>query len=151
MKYCVVSLQVSWGLLFLEWCQCNWRHSKNNRPTDQLYYCCIYLTEIFTRKRRPPAPPKIFIEIFLFSKTTRCTQNSRVRQDRAYEERGARQRFKDAFLDFRRAKWVQTRKPKDSSALLDLRWAISKRQLKLIKFSNAFPKDYHKLIRESLF
>ena len=36
-------------------------------------------------------------------------------------------------------------------ALLDLRWAISKRQLTLIKFSNAFPKVYHKFIRESLF
>ena len=58
MKYCVVSLLVSWGLLFLEWCQCNWRHSKT-APTDQLYYCCIYLTEIFTRKRRPP-PPRRF-------------------------------------------------------------------------------------------
>ena len=32
MKYCVVSLLVSWGLLCLEWCQYNWRHSKNNRP-----------------------------------------------------------------------------------------------------------------------
>ena len=54
-------------------------------------------------------------------------------------------------LDFCRAKWVQTRKLKDSSTLLDLRWAISKRQLTLIKFSNAFPKVYHKFIRESLF
>ena len=32
MKCCVVSLLVSWGLLILEWCQCNWRHSKNSPP-----------------------------------------------------------------------------------------------------------------------
>ena len=151
MKYCVVSLLVSWGLLFLEWCPCNWRHSKNNRPNWPAILLLYISNRNIYSKKKAPAPPKIFIEIFLFTKTTRCTQNSRVRQDRASEERGARQRFNDELLNFCRAKWVQTRKLKDSSALLDLCWAISKRQLTLIKFSNAFPKVYHKFIRESLF